>query len=213
MKIFLGPFRSWVGPFQLADQLQKVGVSEDRCHAIGEWLADTWVLSVCQWIDSKRKRKVKVHIDNYDVWNLDATLAYVILPALIKLKEQQHGAPFTEDSDVPEELRSYNAPPKENEYDTDDLHFKRWDWVLDEIIWTFSQIHPDNNWEDLYHTGEIDMQFNPIKFDDKGEPSLFEMVNGPKDTHTFDKEGYKKHSDRIQNGLRLFGFYYSGLWD
>jgi hypothetical protein len=39
------------------------------------------------------------------------------------------------------------------------------------------------------------------------------MEKGPNDTHEWDKEGYDKHSKRIDNGLRLFGKYYRGLWD
>jgi hypothetical protein len=32
-------------------------------------------------------------------------------------------------------------------------------------------------------------------------------------TNGFDVEGYQKHNDRINNGTRLFGKYYRGLWD
>jgi hypothetical protein len=34
------------------------------------------------------------------------------------IKKDKHGAPFVDDEDVPEELKSTSAPPKENEYDT-----------------------------------------------------------------------------------------------
>jgi hypothetical protein len=39
------------------------------------------------------------------------------------------------------------------------------------------------------------------------------MVDGPNHTAKFDVEGYQAHSKRIDNGLRLFGKYYRGLWD
>jgi hypothetical protein len=29
----------------------------------------------------------------------------------------------------------------------------------------------------------------------------------------FDKEGYNKYRERINNGFRLFGKYYESLWD
>lgn len=209
MKVHIGPFKNWIGPYQIADLLKYVGVSEDKCHSIGERLSETFLSKLCNWIDSKRKRKVKVRIDNYDVWNMDSTLAYIILPMLKKLKECQHGAPFTDDDDAPEHLRSYNAPKKENEWDTDDFHFPRWEWILDEIIWTFEQIHPDYDWESQYHTGVADIQWKDCN-DGTGNS---EMIRGPKDTHVFDKEGYTKHQERISNGLRLFGRYYQGLWD
>ena len=209
MKVNIGPYTSWIGPYQIADLLQYVGVSEDTCQNIGEKLADTFVSKVCNWIESKRHRKVKVRIDNYDVWSMDSTLAYIVLPMLVKLKRQMHGSPYTDDEDVPVYLRSSSAAKKENEWDTDDFHHMRWEWIMDELIWTFTQLHPDTDWEDQYHTGNIDMKFVPCE--DKEDMS--EMIKGPKDTHVFDKEGYEAHDARINNGLRLFGKHFRSLWD
>lgn len=89
---------------------------------------------------SGEEREVDVRIDDYDVWNLDHTLSLIILPALKLLKEKKHGAPFVDDSDVPDNLKSNNALPKENEWDTDSLWFDRWDYVIDEMIWAFQEI-------------------------------------------------------------------------
>lgn len=94
-------------------------------------------------------RKVEVVVEDYDVWSMDHTLAQVIAPMLRKMKESKHGAPYVDDEDVPEELRSTSAPPKENKWDTDDLFFKRWDWVLDELIWTFESIIEDDYLNDV----------------------------------------------------------------
>lgn len=209
MKVEIGPFVDWWGPYQIADLLQLVGVSDGKCHKIGAWLADTWVNDVCEWVHSKKKRKVKVHVERYDVWGLDSTLAYIILPALKKLKETKHGAPFTNDEDVPDHVKSTSAPPKENEWDTDALHFERWDWILDEIIWTFEQIHPDYDWEDQYRTGEVDIDFNTESTDGITRPVKF--IESP-DYHV-DYDGMRKHQDRINAGLCLFGKYYQALWD
>jgi hypothetical protein len=68
-------------------------------------------------------------LDRWDTWNLDVTLAKIILPCLKQLKETNHGVPDVEDSDVPHELR-----------ESRDLWFMRWDWVLGEMIWTFDFI-------------------------------------------------------------------------
>ena len=99
MKVYIGPYRNWWGPYQLANLLQKVGVSDDHCDKIGEWLSDTWVDDLCQWIDSKKKRKIKVRIDSYDTWNADSTLSIIIAPMLRQLKEHKCGAPFVDDED------------------------------------------------------------------------------------------------------------------
>lgn len=83
------------------------------------------------------KQKIKVHIDKWDTWSMDHTLAPIILPMLKQLKETKHGSPDVDDNDVPEELRSTSAPPKEKDWDIDDNWHKRWDWVMDEMIYAF----------------------------------------------------------------------------
>ena len=60
----------------------------------------------------KREQKVKVHIDPWDTWSMDYTLASIILPMLKQLKETKHGYP----SELTEEL---------------------WNEHLDEMIYAF----------------------------------------------------------------------------
>lgn len=166
------------------------------------------VSPINRWANN-RTRKLKVHIDNYDVWNADHTLAQIIHPVLVKCKEQKQGAPNVDDEDVPEHLRSTSAPPKENEWDTDDLYFDRWSYVLDEMIWAFEQcIYEDNNEDQFYHNPEqLDMMSrvdNKVVFNYQKDPS--------KPKYWVDEEGLKSHYDRIKNGHRLFGKYYFALW-
>jgi hypothetical protein len=157
-----------------------------------------------------------VKIDNYDTWSMDSTLTPIILPMLKQLKETKHGAPFTEDCDVPERLRSTTKAAiksKKESWDTDCNHFKRWDWILDEMIWAFEQL-ADDEWEAQFHSGTSDIVWVPSKeLDAKGKPLTYEMKSGPKDTRKWDKKGYTKHSARIDNGTRLFGKYFRALWD
>jgi hypothetical protein len=157
-----------------------------------------------------------VKIDRYDTWSMDSTLSPIILPMLKQLKEKKHGAPFVDDEDVPEHLRSTAAPPKENEYDTDANHFARWDWVMDEMIFAF-ECKVDNSWEDAFSEGEHDLLWIPVDKDGnevpKGEHKYWQMAHGPKDTYKCDYEGMKVVQARITNGFRLFGKYYEGLWD
>jgi hypothetical protein len=158
-----------------------------------------------------------VKIDRWDTWSMDHTLAFIILPMLKQLKKDKHGAPFVDDEDVPEELKSTSAPPKVNEYDTDANHFKRWDWAIDEMIFAF-ECKNDDNADDKFYTGTADYQwkkldettFNPITQQTEG---LSELVKGPNHTQVVDWDGLKAQQARIQNGFRLFGKYYQGLWD
>lgn len=207
MRVKIGKYYDYYGGYQLADLLQYIGFSEDRCYKIGEYLSNTWLQKFCEWIDSKKKRKVKIHIDNFDIWSADSTLALIILPVLKAIKEEKAGCPWVDDSDVPEELRSINAPPKENEWDWDDLVFDRWNWVLDEMIFAM-ECASNDDWEAQFYSGKHDIYFEQCE----DNPNLSEMKTGPNDTFKIDRDGYDKMNDRINNGLRLFGKYFRSLW-
>lgn len=170
-------------------------------------------------------QKVRVQIDKWDTWSMDYTLAYIIHPMLVQLKATKHGAPCVDDCDVPENIRSTTAPPKETDYDVDGNHFKRWDYVLDEMIWAFSQ-KLDDSWENQFYSGESDYLHQAYDENNQkiGEPyKLSEkspkghkysmVVPGPNHTFKLDMEGLKAHDARMKNGFRLFGKYYEGLWD
>jgi hypothetical protein len=101
-----------------------------------ENLIQTCYMPINCFLD-KRKQRINVRIDQWDTWNVDHTLAHIILPMLKQLKETKNGAPITDDEDVPSELRSTNAKPKKNEWDTDEFHHDRWDWILNEMIYAF----------------------------------------------------------------------------
>jgi len=156
------------------------------------------------------ERKMSVKIDPWDIWSADHSLSHVIHPVLVELQKNKHGAPLVDDEDVPEELKSTSASPKENEWDTDDNHFKRWDWVLAEMIWAFAQ-KLDDRAEDQFHSGKIDMQWKYVSLEDG--TTAHEMIRGPNDTHVFDKEGWDKWNERKRNGFKLFGKYFEALWD
>ena len=98
------------------------------------------------WFGYTPDRKEKIRIDRYDTWNMDSTLSLIILPMLKQLRDSKHGAPYVDPDDVPKDLR----PKEQDEYGTDDTHFARWDWVLDEMIWAFEQKCLDD-WESDYY--------------------------------------------------------------
>lgn len=216
MKINIGPYTTWIGPYQIADWLQHVGVSEDRCHEIGEWLSggkdkDSWLMKLCNWIERKKKRRVDVRIDNYDTWSMDSTLAYIILPMLKQLRDTKHGSPctmpaFAYDSNNAQLSFDFYA---EGDATAWDVGHQQWVEILNEIIWTFEQIHPDFDWEEQYWEvhPEIDLSDHP---EDEGKVStpIRWSVEGK-----CDYDAMRKHGERIQAGLELFGKYYQNLWD
>jgi hypothetical protein len=147
-----------------------------------------------------------IKIDRYDTWSMDHTLADIILPMLKQLKETKHGAPCTDDSDVPEYLRSHMAQPKEHEWDTDSLHFMRWDWILDEMIWAFEQKVADDAESQFFDHSAYEKDKVPVR------DWLADMENRVNKTR-YDKEGHEAWTARKANGFRLFGRYFENLWD
>ncbi len=78
---------------------------------------------------NNKKQKVKIKIRNCDAWNLDYTMALILLPMFKRLKKIKGGASLISDDDVPEELKSTSAPPLVDEYDVDDNYFPRYEWL------------------------------------------------------------------------------------
>lgn len=217
MRVKIGPYKNWIGPYQIADRVFfwiKDGEStidengdwieppitiKDR---FGDWLATTWVKDFCEWIHSKQKRKINIHIDDYDVWNADNTLALIIVPVLELLKEKKHGTPSVDMDDVPQHIRDTITV----EEGTEEYIWNQtaWEWILDEMIWAFKQSTID--WEEQYHHGNIDLVFEKL------ENGLNEMKNGPNHTFKVDREGIENHTARMDNGRMLFAKYYRSLW-
>ncbi len=205
MKVYIGPYVNWSGPYQIAEFGRFVGMSEDQTFELGRYLDGTWVGNLCRWVYKNQKRKIKIKVDNYDVWSADFTLALIIYPVLCQFDLDT----FTcnvDDEDVPDHLKSTVAPPKV-EYDIDGNYFERAKWLLEELRWTFKTLSsddPDNCLE--FTSGKANIVWGEP--DDEGNRE-FLAIGGD---YRYDKEASKKHQDRITNGLRLFGKYYRGLW-
>lgn len=158
MKVYLGNYVNYFGIHQLVDLLKYLGVPEKHRDRLTDKLSDTWLDNLLQWVYSKRERIQYVKIDRRDAYSAYSAFSLIAEPLLLRLQQDKNGAPLVDDDDVPNELKSTSAPPKENEYDTDDNHFKRWDWVIDEMIWGFHEI---NNVDETKWTedGKIDWEY------------------------------------------------------
>lgn len=150
----------------------------DKCDDFFQSIAN-WTINL--YLDRK-KTKQKIRIDPWDSWCVGTTLSPIIVPMLQQLQTSKHGAPFVDIEDVPENLRS----TEKDEHGLDKLHFERWDWVLEEMIWAFQQKCGDDDLLD--------------KFWDEAKNEL-------------DREGFDVAHARMTNGFRLFGKYFENLWD
>jgi hypothetical protein len=245
MKVYISNYRDhWISPYTfldyaffwtdwskcsrwklsqtLEDEAAMLKGAKSRYVERPEWV-ERWsdrltpISRAIQWVLDRVHPPINyVKIDRWDTWSMDHTLSPIILPMLRQLKATKHGSPFVDDEDVPDELKSTAAPPKENEWDTDENHFLRWDWALAEMIFAF-ECKVDDSWEDAFRSGEHDILWIPVDKDGnevaKGEHRYYQMGHGPKDTYKCDYEGMKVVQKRIDNGFRLFGKYYQALWD
>lgn len=207
MKVKIGPYRyRWVsyvhdrymdkkyGRWEWDESTTRFEKFLERVEDVLQWIYNHSINLV---IDNIPNQRFKVHIDDYDVWSMDHTLAYIVVPMLKKLKDKKHGAPFVDNADVPKELRmsKKELDAFNNDGTSDDKFFKRWDWIIDEMIWAFEQKTYD--WEEQYY-GE----WQPS--DDKPLGGYFLNPND---------EDRKAHQERMTNGFKLFGKYYENLWD
>jgi len=213
MKVLLSNYRNhWLSPYIILKKVCFWEKDEDRIYNLNDdpnnpykkWV--NFLDPICQvWLkilDIIHPRVNYVKIDRWDTWSMDHTLAYIIHPMLVQLNKEKHGAPFVDDEDVPDEIRSTNAEPKENEWDTDSNHFKRWDYVLNEMIWSFEQELKDDDEGQFFDHSECGDEKFP--WDKDGQ-----YVSKVK----LDKEGLEAHQKRKTNGFKLFGKYYQNLWD
>lgn len=212
MKVNIGPYKSWFGPYQLAEKLMFwVPREKDehgfehtakRVHDFGEWLAygsvepEPEVGDIRSFTDKRKitllykfllwvesKRKRKVEI-RIDRWDT-WSMDHTLAEIILPMLKQ-----------LKETKHGYPASLSE----------KKWDDILDQMIFSFeSKVNDD--WESQFYTGEPDFQFKQL------EDGMSEMVEGPNHTSVFDKEGYEAYAKRIQKGFTLFGKYYQNLWD
>ena len=223
MKVYKSGYRNhWVSPYAILKVVCFWEKDDDVFynhedipgHKYDKWVnfLNPFCVAWNKFLDFVHPQINYVKIDRYDTWSMDSTLADIILPMLKQLQKDKHGAPFVDDEDVPEELKSTSAPPKENEWSTDDNHFKRWDYVLGEMIFAF-ECKVDDTWEEKFRSGEIDHKTVASNWDKNGKATMYQMVDGPNHTYKIDMDGLQEVQKRITNGYRLFGKYYEGLWD
>jgi len=193
MKVYLSNYRNhWLSPYTILEKVffwREIDYDEPMIDRLANIL-NPFCQALLKFLDFVHPKIDYVKIDRWDTWSMDYTLAYIILPMLKQLKETNHGYHLVDLEDVPVELRSITH----EEYDNQ-LYF---DWYQDKQFEDLGSARWD------WVMNEMIWAFEQICDDD--HDAQFH-------TNGFDVEGYQKHNDRINNGTRLFGKYYRGLWD
>jgi hypothetical protein len=241
MYVKMGPYRDSFGSYQIAKTIlfwkdEETDEGYESVDKLYNKLEKIGVGKLCAWINKKRERKIKIRIDKYDTWGMDNTLAHIVLPMLKQLKATKHGSPYVDQEDLPSELRltkretkvhdegHWNKKLKATEEEIDAASKKfhaQFDWVLDQMIWSFEQELDEDNanshYYDPYAEGEP-LEEEPksyvIKDDGTKEETdpLFDNDFRRK-MGKFNKEKYHAYQTRKQLGFTLFGKYYQSLWD
>jgi hypothetical protein len=103
-------------------------------------------VNIGDYTENDEDRIVSVQIDPWDTWSLDHTLARIIYPALIQLREKKQG--------VPHEVVASITP----NWEYSDMEFAEaeriWDEILSKMIEAFRLITEDD-YEDLATTEPI----------------------------------------------------------
>lgn len=204
MKVYMNGYKdNWISPYTILEKIvfwREINYDEP---IIEFWAGRLYPL--CEaWRNfaDRFNRNIRwVKIDHYDVWSMDHTLAHILVPMLKELQRVKHGAPNVDLADVPRHLHPTAAQQKKFNTigHTDPKFFKRWDWVLAEMIWAHEQFLLD----------DPDGRFYDHSLAQDSKDDLNTQVSKIK----VDRKGLKAYHDRWSNGLRLFGKYYRNLWD
>lgn len=192
MKAKISDFKYFFGVHELTELLKYFGVPERTREKVFNWIINNTQLSdylnkFHEWRTRDGVQRVKIKIHNYDTCNADVTLAYLIIPILMKLRDTTHSFP------PDDEIRSVED----------------WKEVLNKIISSMEHII-NNDWEDQYTIvqPEIDMD-NDEEYDEKTQSRPLKWKTEGK----YDWEGLKKHNAEIQEGCELLGKHFRNLWD
>lgn len=232
MKIYYSKYRNhWISPYTILEKVlfwkdwENIDYDEPWVEKWTDRL-EPFSRGLQKFLDFVHPEIRYTKIDYWDTWSMDHTLAYMILPMLKQLKETKHGSQQVDPEDVPEHLRATSTPDyspqftfdfykEENDVDYELVH-KRWDWVLNEMIFAFEH-KVDDSWQENFRSGKIDIKWVPVDVKGNEVPKkgakYFQMDKGPNDTYVCDYDGIRKVEERMENGFRLFGKYYQGLWD
>ena len=131
---------------------------------------------------STNKGVVDIEVHDYDVFDVDVTIATIVLPLLQKLKQVRMERIDLFISDEPDEVK---AEQQEQ-------------WLLDELIWVMHEIVEGCPGSDQF--------FDESAVDPNTD--LMTQVNAMK----FDSVGYDAYQERISNALKLFGEHFRSLW-
>lgn len=162
-------------------------------------------------------RKIKIQIDDHDIWSFDHTLANIILPGLLYYRQAAISIPNNVINDSPTNRSTGDKQQcfefyKISDDDIENMQLKEWHDILDKMIWSFHQILSCDI-DEQYSHGKANFAWVPApeSASYSSEEELFILQDNSTD-YWVDFDGIKLHNERIQEGLTLFGKHFRDLW-
>ncbi len=239
MKVKIGKYKDWFGPYQLAQKLMFWVPEEkdeygfphtaDRVHKFGEWLAhgsiesDSEVGETRNWGEDRHhtllsrflswihsKKEQKIEV-RIDPWDT-WSMDHTLAHIVLPMLKQLKATKHGAPFVDLEDVPKELCPTKKelNAYNKDGTTD---DKFFERWDWVIDEMifAFESKLNDSWEE-----QFKSGTIDvqfKKLEDGNYEMVKGPNDTRKYDWEGRKAYQERISNGFRLFGKYYENLWD
>ncbi len=238
MKIKIGNYTNYFGPYQLAEKLMFWVPKEkdeygfphtaDRVHKFGEWLAhgevrpEPEVGEITKWSDNQHhtmlsrflswihsKQKRTVKIQ-IDPWDTWSMDYTLALIVLPMLKQLKETKHGAPYVDL-KDVPAELQPKKQTKKQKENHETDSTHFERWDWVLDEMIFAFDSKVNDGWEDQfETGTSDHQLK---KLEDGNYEMVNGPNHTKEYDLEGRKKYEARIQNGFALFGKYYQNLWD
>lgn len=206
MKVNIGPYiyrktslglEHWLieKVFRVEHHWEAENLVNTKRYQFIEWFCDVCQTflnyTINQYLDRK-SRRIEIKIDGYDIWSADHTIATIVHPLLVELKEKKMGVPSVDVEDIPEELKE--AAIKEHNKQHGDEAFE--DYVWSEIAWNAI-------------LDKMIFSMEAIKNSEKFEDDVYTKVK----SHQERKKLYMEHDKKVREGTILFGKYFRCLWD
>jgi len=238
MKVKIGPYRSWIGPYQIAEKLcfwardvkDEYGLKHrpDWVHNFGEWLAygniepKAQVGEIRNWDRDRpptvlsrflswiHSRQKRTIKVKIDKWDT-WSMDHTLAVIILPMLKQLHDT-------------KHGAPMVDLKDVPKELHGKKLtkkqrdmgevdDKHFERWDWVLDEMifAFESKVDDTWEK-QFESGENDLQWKTL-EGGMSEMINGPNHTKEYDWEGRKKYQERISNGFRLFGKYFESLWD
>ena len=239
MKVYIGPYTQWFGPYQLAEKLMFWVPKErdeygfprtaDRVHRFGEWLAHGSIEpepEVGEIFDLNRERhntwiyKLLLWIDKrkkrkiqvrIDRWDT-WSMDHTLAHIILPMLKQL-------------DATKHGAPHVDDEDVPEHLRSTAArELTAEEKNYHAPDEHHFARWDWVLKEmmfafeSELDDSWEEQFHTGEGSLALKKLENGMSEMvstgeRKYDFEGRKEYQKRISNGFRLFGKYYQALWD